>query len=129
MEKNIFIGVFSSVIIYITTRGTIPVKSTVVIITIIGLLVFSSSGGIGLEGATPMWEFQMGDGTLSSPVLGDLDGDGVLDIVVTSQDGLVYALRSNGSLLWNYDTGTILLASPALGDIDDNGARFLDDDH
>ena len=36
----------------------------------------------------------------SSPALGDLNGDGVVDVAVGSRDGVVRAYRGNGQLLW-----------------------------
>lgn len=62
----------------------------------------------------------------SSPALGDIDGDGWLDIVVgtgaaeASGGNKVYAWDHNGALLpgWPATTGSNMPASPALGDLD-----------
>jgi subtilisin family serine protease len=59
----------------------------------------------------------------SNPVLGDLDGDGAMDCVIGSTDGLVYAFRSDGSYLpgWPQATKPVRVNSPAIGDIDGDG--------
>ncbi len=57
--------------------------------------------------------------------LGDLNGDGVLDVVVGSDDSYIYALSGrDGSLLWKFGTGNKVWSSPALGDL--NGDGVLD---
>ncbi len=62
-------------------------------------------------------------GVLSSPALGDLDGDNTLEIVVGSYDHKVYALHVDGTSVtgWPKTTGDYVLSSPALGDLDGDG--------
>ncbi|HXC51235.1 MAG TPA: FG-GAP-like repeat-containing protein [Candidatus Limnocylindrales bacterium] len=85
-----------------------------------------------------------GDGA-SSPAIADLDGDGVGEIVIGSSDGVVHAIRSDGSELagWpvatdplplrlgsaGYSSGELtvpvggaVLASVAIGDLDGDGS-------
>ncbi len=59
----------------------------------------------------------------SSPVLGDLDGDGVLEIVIGSDNHKVYAWKPDGSLLpgWPVSTNDSVRSSPALSDLDGDG--------
>jgi hypothetical protein len=59
-----------------------------------------------------------------APALGDLDGDGNLEIVVSFFDGTIRAYRADGAALWSYDyaQGNVLFASEAaLGDISGDG--------
>ncbi|MBP8003308.1 MAG: VCBS repeat-containing protein [Chloroflexi bacterium] len=59
-----------------------------------------------------------------SPALGDLDGDGDLEIVVGLLDGTMRAYRPDGSLLWQYNfaQGHRLFASePVMGDVSGDG--------
>ena len=60
---------------------------------------------------------------VSSPVLGDIDGDRDLEIVVGSEDDKVYAWHHDGTSVtgWPETTGSIVYSSAALGDIDGDG--------
>ena len=69
-----------------------------------------------------------GAGTVrvSQPAVGDLDNDGVKEIVVGTVNRKVYALRANGTVMpgWPVTVSAEVNSSPALGDIDGDG--FLD---
>jgi hypothetical protein len=78
----------------------------------------------------PSWPNIVGsgvyEGIISSPAIGDIDNDGVLDIVtgrgiIQSSYGAVFAFRATGDTLAGFpvfvNTGAIT-SSPALGDID-----------
>lgn len=59
-----------------------------------------------------------------APALGDLDGNGNLEIVVSFFDGTIRAYRADGTALWSFDyaQGEILFASEAaLGDVSGDG--------
>jgi hypothetical protein len=69
----------------------------------------------------PGWPQPVGT-VVVSPAIGDLDGDSVPDIVVSS--GMIFAFRRDGTLLpgqWPVDTGSSVRSSPALGDVDGDG--------
>ena len=61
----------------------------------------------------------------SDPALGDLDGDGLLEIVITA-GSQVWAYKHNGSVVDNFPMPNseidLTLSSPVLGDIDGNGS-------
>jgi len=80
------------------------------------------------------WEFAPGDYNRSTVAVGDLDGDGVPEIVATVSQGLgilgllfgvgeLWVERGDGSgLLWKDEDASIGFASPpAIGDLDDDG--------
>ncbi|HSB36125.1 MAG TPA: VCBS repeat-containing protein [Thermoanaerobaculia bacterium] len=52
------------------------------------------------DGSTlPGWPVPLNAHGATSPALADLNGDGVLDVVMTDETGWVYAVRGNGTLL------------------------------
>ncbi len=68
----------------------------------------------------------------STPALGDIDGDGALEIVIGGLDQRLYVWDGDGSPWPGYpmelchpslcdETGARIVASPALGDLDNNG--------
>ena len=83
-----------------------------------------------------LWQFRTNEAFRSSPSIGDVDGDGQLDIVVGSGDHWVrrqagvtdatrvFVLNANGTLKWSRDTGAYPIASPTLADF--NGDGVLD---
>jgi len=65
------------------------------------------------------WSYTTDGMVASSPALGDIDGDGEIEVVVGSDDNNVYAIDGiTGNKEWVYLTGSNVHSSPALGDID-----------
>jgi len=84
------------------------------------------SGGTGDYGpytVAPVWPQDTTGQVRSSPALGDLDGDGPLEVVVGSADGSVYVWRADGRLApgWPQAAGGEVRSSPVLGDLDGDG--------
>ena len=80
--------------------------------------------GVGIRNPDGCW-----DGTEASPAVGDLDGDGDLEVVIQALNRRIYAWHHNGAPVdgWpiHRSSGDNLLrgghSSPALGDIDGDG--------
>ena len=53
--------------------------------------------------------------------LGDVTGDGYVDILAASGDHFLYCLDARGRLQWRYGTGLRLIAPPTLDDVDLDG--------
>ncbi len=73
----------------------------------------------------PGWPVDHGEnGSRTSPVAGDLDGDGALEIVTVSNDGKIRALEVSGAMMpgWPRTTRSRGLGStPAIADLDGDG--------
>lgn len=74
-----------------------------------------------LSGFPVQTEFTISGG----PSVGDLDGDGTMEIAFGSQDFSIYAVRSTGQMMPGFPvkTGYRIYAQPALGDLDGDGRR------
>ena len=56
-----------------------------------------------------------------TPAIVDVDKDGILDVIICSHDGNVYALKgTDGSEIWTYNYGSDTGSAPAIADIDGN---------
>ena len=77
----------------------------------------------------PGFPVSTGGTVIGSPALGDLDGDGGLEVVIGSQDEYVYAWNGDGSLDWkvrpsfnHLGTGR-MQGSPIIADLDGDGRQ------
>jgi hypothetical protein len=71
----------------------------------------------------PGWPRDTGVGGIMGPLAsGDLDGDGIDEIVVTVFNGSVYAFRQDGSVMWLYENDDAVQTGAAIGDIDRDGS-------
>ncbi len=72
----------------------------------------------------PGWPQPVGGIVFSSPALADLDGDGILDVVVGSDDQALHAFKGNGTPLFTavpksfFGTSNALRASPIVAEVD-----------
>jgi hypothetical protein len=82
------------------------------------------------DGSTvPGWPQAASSFVTASPALGDLNGDGVPEVIVGSWDRGVYAFRGDGSLLWRSEiccnpadpSQNRVIAGAVVGDLDGDG--------
>jgi len=77
------------------------------------LLFFNPSFAVEIQ-----WQFRTPFGeTDSSPAVGDLDDDGLPDLVLCSTSGRIFALDGNGREKWYFDTGETISNAPTLTDL------------
>ena len=65
-------------------------------------------------------------GVLSTPVVSDINNDGKKEIVVGSEDGILYALKNTlDGELWHYKTSGRITTSPVIDDINNDGKKEI----
>ncbi len=76
------------------------------------------------------WPVTLGGQLFASPAIGDVDGNGVDDVVITGLDGKVYAVKGTGSVMWatepsdpTWDMSGPFYGSPILADLDGDGGQ------
>ncbi len=75
-----------------------------------------------LDSVEALWTFAAGSMVKSSPALGDVNADGVLDVVVAAYNGKISAIHgTNGDTLWQQLIGSDILSTPYLADVDRDG--------
>ncbi|PID58815.1 hypothetical protein CSB45_02110 [candidate division KSB3 bacterium] len=106
-------------------RQCCRMKRTVLLtVCLLGLLC--QGGAVEAQFAPHGWPQDTGAPVNSSPVIGDIDNDGIQEIVVGSDNNMVYAWKPDGTLMpgWPVTTGDSVRSSPALADL--NGDGHLD---
>lgn len=86
---------------------------------------FTNSTG-NVTGPNVKWRFGVGGAVEPCAAVGDINGDGQVEVVISDFQGNVTALRGIGSglvstPLWNINVGELIWSSPALGDVDGDG--------
>jgi outer membrane protein assembly factor BamB len=66
------------------------------------------------------WAYERGPGILTSPIVADIDNDGMNEVVFGGTDGKVTALDHTGNLFWEIQAETITMAG-SVGDVDGDG--------
>ncbi len=79
-----------------------------------------------IQGPQQKWRFGAESDVESSPAVGDVDGDGMPEVVFGDFRGFVYAVDGASSGLtrtpkWRIKAGDLVWSSPALGDVDGDG--------
>jgi outer membrane protein assembly factor BamB len=74
-----------------------------------------------LRDGQALWTADVGGGVVQGPAVGDVDGDGALEILVCSRANRLTCLSADGETEWIFPTEAGLLTTPALGDIDGDG--------
>ena len=69
----------------------------------------------------PIWEEITSFTPYSNPILIDINGDSVKDIIYGGAHGQLKALGGDYSLLWEFNTAAAELSTPAAADIDKDG--------
>ncbi len=69
-------------------------------------------------GGVPLWSAELPGEAFAAPAVGDLDGDGALEILLGCDDGTLLCWDSLGKELWRTPLGGEVLSSPALAGSD-----------
>jgi hypothetical protein len=70
------------------------------------------------------WSYTLSGEVWSSPSVGDVDGDGEVEIIFGTKgggSGRLICLNADGTFVWSYIIGTSIYSSPALKDVDGDG--------
>ena len=104
-------------------RARWPIEGILVFVLAFGLVGVAVTPALSVS-LLPGWpQTTGGEIYWSSPALGDLDGDGSLEVVVASSDYKVYAWHHDGTPVvgWPQAPGYVFESSPALGGLDGDG--------
>jgi len=81
------------------------------------------TASMGRFSEKPGWPLIVNVTVLGPPVVGDLKGDGTMEIAFGADDSLMYVVHSNGTLAsgWPVSTGSLSGDLPCIGDINNDG--------
>lgn len=68
-----------------------------------------------------VWAFSTNDTIKSSPVIADINGDNIVEIVVGSCDSCIYVIDKDGNPVWVDTLNGKIEGSPAVADLDGDG--------
>jgi len=51
------------------------------------------------------WPFEITGNLMGSAIVVDLDNNGTIEVITSSQDGILYCLNTGAQLVWSYDLG------------------------
>jgi hypothetical protein len=119
----------------IADLGLTPGFAQIIFGTMSGLLYVLQHNPNGTWSPAPGWPRQLPSHISSSPAIGDLDGDGIPEIVVGygstyfhNLQGGAAAFKRDGTLMWQFLTAANLgwthapvVGTPAIGDVDGDG--------
>ncbi|MDE0268291.1 MAG: FG-GAP-like repeat-containing protein [Acidimicrobiaceae bacterium] len=82
---------------------------------------------------TPGWPVRATDSVVASPAIGDVDADGLLEVVVGSYDRQLYVWNGDGNVQWSSEpqfphsewTNARLTGSPVIADLDSDGKQDI----
>jgi outer membrane protein assembly factor BamB len=74
-----------------------------------------------LRDGAALWSADVGGSVVQGPSVGDVDGDGDLEVLLCSRSKRLICLSSQGKEEWSFPSDTEVLTTPALGDIDGDG--------
>jgi outer membrane protein assembly factor BamB len=77
--------------------------------------------GLDLLDGSEKWRFRADQGIAGRAAWADLDGDGTLETIATSQDRRIYVLDARGALRWYSPAGDALSGTPMLADLSGDG--------
>lgn len=88
---------------------------------------FTATNGQNLAG----WPVKVDGRAMGSPALGNLDGDGQLEVATIAEQGHVYAFDANGSRMWSCSLCGAAHSSASIADVDADGQQevIVGDDH
>jgi len=74
-----------------------------------------------LRDGKALWTADVRGGVVQGPSIGDVDGDGALEIMVCTRENRLVCLSQDGQEEWDFPSMAGSLTTPAIGDVDADG--------